>query len=144
MIYFDTSALIKKYVAEPGSEKIRSLVAKETARYTSKLTFAETCASLARKKREGGLEDRHHRAALNSYLQDWETFVQVELLDDLLPIVRRLVETYPLRGADAVHLASAIWIRDKIGEAVTFAASDKVLNAAATGEGFRVFDPVAE
>ncbi|MBI5529381.1 MAG: type II toxin-antitoxin system VapC family toxin [Deltaproteobacteria bacterium] len=135
---------MKRYVAEAGRDKMRSLMATETALCTSKLAFAEVCASLARGKREGNLQDKHHHTALNSFAQDWETFAQVGILDDLLPVVRRLVETHPLRGADAVHLASAIWMRDKTGSDVTFAVSDKALVAAAAGEGFTVFDPATD
>lgn len=141
MTYLDTSALVKKYVVETGSDQMVSLMSGDRGLFTSKLAYAEMCASLARKRREGGLERNHYRRALNSYLRDWETLIRIELVDGLFPLVRRLVETHPLRGADAVHLATAVWVRDETGEPVTFVAADTSLLAAAAAEGLSVLNP---
>lgn len=54
---------------------------------------------------------------------------------------RRLIQTHPLRGADAVHLSSALWVGEEIGHPLRFIASDGPLLRAATIEGLEVMDP---
>lgn len=62
------------------------------------------------------------------------------MVDGLLELVRELVGRHPLRGFDAVHLASVIIVGSELGEPIQFVASDHRLLAAAKGEGLRVVD----
>jgi predicted nucleic acid-binding protein len=55
MNYFDTSALIKRFVEEPGSERVDAVVDEEPLLATSKVAYAEVHAGLARKLREKAL-----------------------------------------------------------------------------------------
>ncbi|HEX2253151.1 MAG TPA: hypothetical protein VHQ65_07785 [Thermoanaerobaculia bacterium] len=59
----------------------------------------------------------------------------------LLALLPRLVGEHPLRGADAVHLASALSIRDA-GIEVVFAVADARLSSAGEAEGLTIFDPL--
>jgi hypothetical protein len=61
-----------------------------------------------------------------------------------------LVENYSLKGADAVHLSAALWLRDMTrltrdfgpaGQPVEFGVSDRSLARIARACGFTVFDP---
>jgi uncharacterized protein len=58
----------------------------------------------------------------------------VELDDDILLLARDLIQRRPLKGFDAVHLASALRLKVALGEEVTFAAADGRLLKAAEGE----------
>ncbi|MBI3592196.1 MAG: type II toxin-antitoxin system VapC family toxin, partial [Nitrospirae bacterium] len=53
MIYFDTSALVKRYVKERGSEKVDALLKDSTIVVTSKLTYPEMLSAFTRRHREG-------------------------------------------------------------------------------------------
>ena len=142
MIYFDTSgALVKKYISEIGTDKVRALLNKEKKVFSSKITYAEVCASFARKHRDNEIEKRHYQRIWRSFINDWEAIILIEVQEELFPLIRRLVESYPLRGADAIHLSSAIWIGEKIGQSLTFAASDNALLSAARNEGLVVINP---
>jgi uncharacterized protein len=56
------------------------------------------------------------------------------LQDDVLLIARDLIQRHPLRGFDAVHLASAVSLKSALGEEITFAAGDERLLRAAEAE----------
>jgi uncharacterized protein len=58
----------------------------------------------------------------------------------IMELTRELVLRHPLRGFDAIHLASALRLRERIGEAVQFVASDRRLLVAAKNEGLATID----
>ena len=58
----------------------------------------------------------------------------MELEDDILLLARDLIQRRPLRGFDALHLASALRLKLALGEAITFAAADERLLKAAEAE----------
>lgn len=137
IVYFDTSALIKLYAIEPGSEKVRELWDAAAPAAASVLLYAEVMATFARKRRE--LQDTTTTLALiDAFATDWPTLLQIPLDAEVLALTRPVLERHALRGADAVHLASAIQIR-RIAEAeVHFAGADQALLAAAGAEGLLV------
>lgn len=141
MIYLDTSALVKKYVIEEGTGEVRALLKNEDTIITSKLTYAEVCASFARKLREGNLEKVSYNKAWESFFNDWEVFTLVEIREEIFPLIHKLTQTHPLRGADAVHLSSALWVGNEIGQSLIFVASDILLLRAAAKEGLEVMNP---
>ena len=61
MIYFDSSALVKKYVQEAGSEKVFDLIARAGMPVTAKLAYPEILAGLGRKRREKGIGEKISR-----------------------------------------------------------------------------------
>jgi len=134
VIYLDTSALIKRFVNEKGSPLVTSLVQKREPVATAKIAYAEIFAGLARKLREGHIPSALHELACRQFERDWQAYVRVELQDDVLFLARDLVRRHPLRGFDAVHLASALTLKNALGEEVTFAAADGRLLRAAAAE----------
>ena len=140
MNYFDTSALIKRFVAEPGSKRVDALLAEEPILATSKVAYAEVHAGLARKLREQALTMAAYRRTSRAFDTDWRAYVRVDLADPLLLIVRDLVGRHPLRGFDAVHLASAMRLQEQLGEEIRVVASDDRLLTAADKEGLPTLD----
>ena len=134
MIYLDTSALIKRFVNEKGSPLVRSLVTERGPVATAKIAYAEIFAGLARKFREGHLPRNLHALACRQFERDWRAYLRVDLQDDVLYLARDLVQRHPLRGFDAVHLASALSLKNALGENITFAAADGRLLRAAGAE----------
>lgn len=137
--YFDTSALAKKYVREPGSEEIIKLWRASTAVFTSAVTYAEMMASLHRKRREVVVPVKTFERLLVSFREDWQSFYWVEVSERLHPPIDRLVATSPLRGFDAIHLASAFLIYQTIPTDFVFACFDQQLLHAARREGLPTF-----
>lgn len=141
MIYLDTSALIKKYALESGTDEVRAMLKNEDTIITSKLTYAEVCATFARKLREGAMGKAVYGRAWESFLNDWEVFTLVEIREEIFPGIHKLSQTHPLRGADAIHLSSALWIGEEIGQPLVFVTSDVLLLKAAKKEGLEVINP---
>lgn len=141
ILYLDTSALVKRYFRETCSDEVISGWKSATQIVTSFVAYAETMASMYRKKREVSIADTLIREAINSFHQDWESFIRVEVSDELNGYIDRVVEEYPLRGFDAIHLASAMVIHERLPEDFVFACFDNRLSRAAQSEGFEVFPP---
>ena len=132
MIYLDTSALIKRFVNEKGSPLVQSIVQRKGTIATAKIAYAEIFAGLTRKAREGNLSKAQYALACRQFESDWQAYLRVELEDNILLLARDLVQRRPLRGYDAVHLASAISLKIALGEEIAFAAADgRLLKAAA-------------
>lgn len=137
--FIDTSALIKLYVAELGSESLRAKLEKSTI-VVSQLSYAEVYATFARRLREGLLKSDEVEVVTSAFEQDWGAMVQVPFSDHVARQIRRLCLQHPLRGADAFQLACAAMLRSE-GSDVTFIASDRGLLGIASADGFAVFDP---
>ena len=136
ILYLDTSALLKKYFKENGSKDVISLWKDSTAIITSAVTYAETLASIYRKRRESRDIDAHiFRTVLESFQKDWKSFIRVDVNERLHEIINKLVAGHPLRGFDAIHLASALLLHEKIEDNFIFACYDKRLIKAAIEEG---------
>ena len=75
---------------------------------------------------------------------EWMAFVLVEVTDNVLKSARRLVERYPLRGFDAIHVASALGLRKELGVELTFVAADRRQIEAARAEGLTVVNVEAK
>ena len=138
IVYFDTSALVKRYFAEAGSAAVSELWTSAEHIASSQLLYAEMIATFARKRREqpasAGLIDTAQRL----FRGDWDAFHRIPIDDDVNQRVEVLLASHSLRGADAVHLASALRLRDLFGGEITFACADVALAEAARAEGLLV------
>ena len=141
ILYLDTSALVKRYFQEPYSDDVISRWKSATQIVTSFVAYAETMASMYRKKREADLADALIRKIADSFHRDWEGFIRVEVNGELNGYIDRVVEGYPLRGFDAIHLASAMVIHERLPEDFVFACFDDRLASAAQSEGLETFPP---
>ncbi len=140
ILYLDTSALLKKYFKEDGSGDIITLWKKTEAIVTSKVAYAETMASIFRKKKENkNVHEKHFESAIRSFEKDWTSFIRVDVNNDLNEKIRKLVAAHPLRGFDAIHLASALTVRENIHQNFVFACYDRRLSKAAEKEGLGIF-----
>ena len=143
ILYLDTSALVKRYFREQFSDEIVQRWQSAAQIVTSSVTYAETMASIYRKKREAVLSDPPLRDLVGLFHLDWQSFIRVEVTDELNGYIDRAVENYPLRGFDAIHLASALTVHEKLPDDFLFACFDGKLAQAARTEGMQTF-PAAD
>jgi predicted nucleic acid-binding protein len=70
--YLDSSALIKRYVAEPGSDWLKVTVFEpdDALLLTSRVTMVEVWSALARRRREVSISLEHHADALDAFRED--------------------------------------------------------------------------
>lgn len=131
IVYLDTSALVKLYVAEEDSGGLVRRAIEEAERIaTSTVAYAEARSGFARKHREDVFDDAQLRRAVSDLDEDWPTYALLVVSD---PIARRageLAERHALRGFDAIHLASAVRLSERL-EDTRFLAFDARLNDAA-------------
>ncbi len=139
-LFLDTSALVKLYLDEPGSPSIQERVA-ETTVALSHLAYGEIYATFARRLRESLLNEDEHNAVCTAFEEDWSAVLRIPLSAAVLALVPPLCRRHPLRGADALHLASAAMLNERDID-VTFASSDRRQLEAAGAEGIATFDPV--
>jgi predicted nucleic acid-binding protein len=112
LIYFDSSAFVKLLVEEAGSELAAELWDGCDAALSSRLAYPEVRAALAAAGRKHVLEDEHLTVAEGSWEEYWAATRPVELTRVVERRAGQLAREHALRGADAVHLASALAIGD--------------------------------
>ena len=95
ILYLDTSALLKRYFMEPHPDDVISIWREASEIVTSSVTYAETLASCHRKKREAGLNGKVFRTIVNTFLMDWNSFIRVEVNDDLNQSIDRIIKKHP-------------------------------------------------
>ena len=110
IVYFDASALVKLLVEESGSDVAAALWDGCDAAVTSRLAYPEVCAALAAAGRNGDLDEANLAACERDWEDFWEAVRPVELTERVQWTAGRLAKRHSLRGADAVHLASALEI----------------------------------
>jgi predicted nucleic acid-binding protein len=141
--YLDTSALVKRFVSEPGSSEIQSLLTEGEPVASATIAYVELYSGLTRRHREGGLSHGQYRLACRRVERDWMALVKVELGAEILSSARGLIQRHGLRAFDAIHLASALGLQAAANEPVTFVAADQRLLRAATGERLATVNPEA-
>lgn len=138
ILYFDTSALVATYVADACTEDALFVRGQASVIATSLLTYAETLAAFAILQRSRRLTVAQRRRVESRFQADWMAFQCVRVDKRLLPDVRRILAEHPLKGADAVHLATASRVARACAAAGVehrFACDDRALAAAAKTEG---------
>jgi predicted nucleic acid-binding protein len=131
ILYLDASALVKRYVVEPGSADVNEAIAQAEAVGTVVISRAEVAAALARAVRMDALLPAEAVASLQVFRNEWLDLVRVQATEIVVARADTLAWDHGLRGYDAVHLAAASVWQDAMGERVTFATFDRQLWAAA-------------
>lgn len=129
-LYLDTSALVKLYSEEEGRETVQNALAGAQRAAIATIGYAECRAALARKLRENGLSVVEYRRAVKDLDRDWQELLRVIVDDDLSREAGVLAERLSLRGFDAVHLASAIRVQQRLGDVQLLAFDQKLMQAA--------------
>jgi uncharacterized protein len=143
--YYDSSALVKFYVTEAGSDDIRRLIRMEKLVNTAAVSGAEVPAAIAQARRMRRLSAVNAEAAMSLFRVEWAgRFVAMALDRELAAEAGDLAWRYGLHGFDAAHLASARQAGRLYGEPVTMVTYDRHLRQAALAEGMAVFPDDAE
>jgi len=132
IVYFDSSALVKLVLDEPGSEVAAELWNACDAALSSRLAYPEVRAALAAAGRNHDLTESEVTAAADEWERFWASMRPIELSADVEKVAGELASVHRLRGADAVHLASALVLAPAD---VTVAVWDKRLHAGAAAVG---------
>jgi predicted nucleic acid-binding protein len=144
LYYLETSALVKLYVYELGTEHLVSLAATAAGNKFAILSLAqvEFRAAIRRQQRGGEVSGAEADLLIESFRQHSEgRFIIQPFTDSLLDVALALIDAYPLKGFDAVQLAGYLVLRSTSGgDEPVFVCADRTLLSAARNEGCAVLD----
>jgi len=150
MLYLDSSALLKRYFKEKGSRALNARFDRGGDIYTSVLSFAEVHEAIARAYRMKEVGSRELANLREAFEFDWSIGLSpLEVNLSTMVALPKLVEQYPIKASDAIHLSTAHWLRDtfqlhggaSMREPVEFGVADQRLGQIAFQCGLRVFNP---
>jgi predicted nucleic acid-binding protein len=146
--FFDTSALVKRYVTEAGSNWVRAAANRGSGNvvFIAQITPVEVVSAFARRERDGSIATRTSKAMhllLNRHVtREYEV---IGLSNAVVRQAQTLLGQYILRGFDAIQLASALEIQTRLAAAnrppLVFVCSDTRLLQAATQSGLQTVIP---
>lgn len=139
ILYLDTSALVKQYVQEHGSRDVQKLIQTAEHAGTSMITRTEMAAALVRATRMGLIPGTEGEAAWNGFLTDWESITRLKVSGQIIERSSALAWKYPLRGYDALHLASAVLWQETLEAQIVLATFDRELWSAGSQAGLIVW-----
>ncbi|MBI4287229.1 MAG: type II toxin-antitoxin system VapC family toxin [Chloroflexi bacterium] len=141
-LYLDTSALVKLYLDEPGSEHVRRVSEDASVICISVLAYVEACSAFARKYRQKDLSLTQYRETIGSLNAEWDSYYIIEVDDLLIRSAAALTESSGLRALDALHLASAKVVKHTTPH-LFFMTADSRLALAVVAEGLEAIDVVS-
>ena len=127
MLYLDASALVKRYVAEDGSEALIGAMGAAEGWAICRIGYVETVRAIRLAAGKG---------AGRRLEVDWPSFEVVEVDASLAEQAAELTFTEELRSLDALHLAAALLVAS---DRLTLATWDARLHRAAQNQGLAVF-----
>ena len=134
-LFLDTSALAKRYIAEPGTDKVLKLCRGATQLAVSVICLPEMISTLSRLVRERQLSVANYQALKSKLLVDLADADICEITTPVMGGVIQLLESNALRAMDAIHVACAVVYRADI-----FASADRRQLTAAKKAKLRVVD----
>jgi len=126
MLYLDASALVKRYVAEEGSDALIRAMQEADGWAICRVGYVETARAVGLAAGKG---------AVKKFMTDWPSFEVIEVDGSLAEHAADLTYAEELRSLDALHLAAALLVASP---ELTFATWDIRLHDAALRQGLAV------
>lgn len=136
--YFDTSALIKRYINEPGSTLVRGLMRRHDF-LSSAITPVEVMSAFCRRRREGDLSEGNFLAVSRRVQNDRVQWELVEVSSTVLNRAEELIQGItPIRALDAIQVASLVTFQAASALRIPFVTADERQREAGTQFGLDV------
>lgn len=132
-VFFDSSAFVKRYVSEPGTDAVLGWCDRATEIGLSGIALPEIVSAFCRLKRESRITDKQYRQLKTLLLTDIEDAAVCDLTPAVLAQAVSCLETNILRGMDAIHIGSAVVLKADV-----FVTADERQRDAAARAGLRV------
>ncbi|MDP8952202.1 MAG: type II toxin-antitoxin system VapC family toxin [Actinomycetota bacterium] len=117
ILYLDTSALVKLYVREEGREEVRRAVLRAGAVAISEVGYVEARSAFARREREGFFSTEGHDREVGRLRRDFgDAYLTRPVTGEVVARAGELARVHALRAYDAVHLATALILREELEE----------------------------
>ena len=132
-VFFDSSALAKRYIEEKGSDQVQAVLSSASALAVSVICVPEIVSALCRRWRERKISTEEYRNAKATVLSDIDDATVIGITEEVIAQTVALLEQFPLRSADALPIACAsAWSTD------LFVSADDRQCKAARARGLRV------
>lgn len=132
-VFFDSSAFVKRYVQEAGTEAVLAWCDRASAIGLSGIALPEIISAFCRLRREDKIDDTQYRQLKSLLLADIEDAALCDLTPPVLAQAMASLETNVLRGMDAIHIGSAVALKAEV-----FVSADQRQRDAALRAGLRV------
>lgn len=132
-LFLDTSALVKRYVDEPGSDATTALIQEAESLVVSVLCLPEMVSALRRLVREGLVAHGEYEHVKATILADLGDVDVCQLAPAVVGVAVDCLERHPLRTLDALQVACACECAPDV-----FVTADHRQAAAARTEGLAV------
>ena len=150
--FFDSSAAVKNYISEVGTNWIKSILVTipQTEIFMASITEVEVIAAFSRRRKGKTLTTNDAAVLISQFKADFsKDYTTVEVVPKIISQAVHLADQHSLRGYDAVQLAAALEIYRKLislkvnfgSSTLTFVSADNQLNSAAKAEGLTVENP---
>jgi predicted nucleic acid-binding protein len=147
LYYFDTSAVVKLYIREPGTDRILRLASRQADNRMAvlSLTAVEFRSAIRKRERSGDIDPDGAGRTIAKFEHHLETrFLRQTLNESVVDMALVLIDRYPLRAYDALQLAGCLALRAVAGgDDPLFVCADQALLDAAQSEGLSIMDPAA-
>lgn len=132
-VFFDTSAFVKRYVSEAGTDAVLEWCDRASEIGLSGIALPEIVSAFCRLRREAKITDTQYRQLKSLLLADIEDAAICDLTPVVLAHTVASLEANVLRGMDAIHIGSAVAL-----QADVFVTADARQHEAAARAGLRV------
>ncbi|PYO50887.1 MAG: PIN domain-containing protein [Candidatus Rokuibacteriota bacterium] len=136
--FWDSSAVVPLVLAEVATNRVRGWLREDPGVVVWTFTRVEVLSALARRRRTDPSVGRQLSTARREFLDAWPRWFEVTTVDAVKRLAERLVETHPLRAADALQIGAALVAADSEPDALEFVTLDARQAEAAEREGLRV------
>jgi uncharacterized protein len=144
MKFWDASAVVPLLIHEQSSQRLRSLLARDSDMFVWWGSEVECISALTRRERDGSLTAQAMNAALERLRQLTGLWKEIDPTDAVRETAVRFIRVHPLRAADALQLAAAFQAAEQRPSSLAVITLDERLASAARKEGFAVMDLSAE
>ena len=148
VLFFDSSGLVKRYIAETGTAWVISQLRPSAANdiFVAGVTGIEVASAITRRVKGKSISQSFADKALKRFKRDFDKrFIVIDLTPTIIEEGILLAQKYGLRGYDTVQLAVGLSVSKRLARGgvynFTFISADKDLNAAAQIEGLVVDNP---
>jgi uncharacterized protein len=146
LYYLETSALVKLYIREPGTDELIRLASRTANNQFAVLVLSqvEFRSAVRKRQRVHDLDETVASELIARFEKHLATkYVRQQISDSVLDVAAALVDRHLLRAYDSIQLAGCLALRQMSGEnEPTFVCSDRDLLKAAEAEGLQILEPV--
>jgi predicted nucleic acid-binding protein len=137
-LYFDTSALLKKYINEKGSVNVDTLLVSAKIVSVSILCKIEAVSAFKRLSAEKEISQSDYEFLCRELETDLAYFSVMDIDSHIVQNSLSVIDKYQLKSLDSIQLGTAITIGQDIDY---FVACDNKLLRACQREGFKTINP---